>query len=207
MRDAGKFWDKFAKRYAKTPIKNMAAYDQTIGRTIDHLSGDDLVLEIGCGTGSTALRLAGSVSQLTASDISPNMIDIARHKAADQNVKNVSFLPATPFDPTFENASFDAILAYNFLHLLEDPAAVIQRVNTLLKPGGVFISKTLCMTGHSKLWPVLLPVMQMIGLAPYVRFLTVPELENLISTENFEILETGDYPASPPSHFIVARKT
>jgi len=98
------------------------------------------------------------------------------------------------------------VMAFNLLHLLEDMPATIRRVNALLKPGGLFISKTVCMKGQGGVWPIILPIMQFIRLAPYVRFLTTDELEGIVINEGFEIIETGDFPASPPSHFIVARK-
>ena len=58
MRNAEKFWDKLAKKYAKRPIKNIQAYNETMEHTKSHLSAEDKVLEVGCGTGSSALLLA-----------------------------------------------------------------------------------------------------------------------------------------------------
>lgn len=206
MSNAEKFWDKVAKKYAKTPIKNIQAYNETMEHTKTHLSEGDNVLEVGCGTGSTALLLADNVKQITASDISSNMIDIARNKAKDQQVENVNFIQSTLFDDTLEKRSFDVILAFNFLHLLEDTPEAIRRINELLKPEGLFISKTVCLAEQSKLLRVLIYIMEKLGFAPYVKFLRILELEEFITNENFQIIETGVYPPSPPSRFIVARK-
>ena len=184
----------------------MQAYNQAMDRTKAHLSKDDDVLEIGCGTGSTALLLAGGVRHITARDISGAMIDIAAAKAKDQKIGNTSFAKGSVFDETLGDQSFNVVMAFNLLHLLEDMPATIRRVNALLKPGGLFISKTVCMAGQGGFWPILLPIMQFIRLAPYVRFLTTDELEDFITNAGFEIIETGDYPASPPSRFIVASK-
>lgn len=205
MRSAEKFWDKIAKKYAKSPVKNMQAYNETMERTKAHLSAGDSVLEVGCGTGSTALLLAGSVKRITASDISSNMIDIAGNKAKDQQVENVDFIQATLFDDNLENGSFDAVLAFNFLHLLEDTPAAIRRINALLKPDGLFVSKTVCLAEQTRLLRVLVYVMQKLGMAPYVGFLKIVELDEIVANGNFRIVETGLYP--PPSRFIVARKT
>lgn len=208
MRNAAKFWDKIAKKYAKSPIKNMQAYEQTMDRTKSHLSTGDIVLEVGCGTGSTALLLADSVKHITASDISSNMIDIARNKAKDQHVENVTFIQAALSDDALEKGSFDVILAFNVLHLMEDTPAAVRKINELLKPDGLFISKTICAAEQIKLrflWG-LLYVMEKFGLAPYVNFLKIRALEELITNKNFEIIETGVYPPSPPSRFIVAKK-
>ena len=57
MHKTAKFWDKAAAKYAKSPIEDIEAYNYTIGRTRSYLSPTDRVLEVGCGTGSTALLL------------------------------------------------------------------------------------------------------------------------------------------------------
>lgn len=212
---AESFWDKSAERYANSPVKNQAAYEETLERTRAWLLTTDRVLEVGCGTGTTALILAEKVQEITASDISAKMIEIAKGKAADQGVTNVTFqqgtLEASPMDGgSLGEGPYDVVTAYNFLHLLEDPAAAVARVRGLLKPEGLFISKTVCLAGFS-LWKrvlirLLIPVMQLFGKAPYVSFMCVQDVERCIADAGFEILETGDYPASPPCRFIVARK-
>lgn len=215
MVTAESFWDKSAERYAKSPVKNMAAYEETLERTRAWLLPTDRVLEVGCGTGTTALILAEKVEEIIASDISAKMIEIAKGKAADQGVTNVTFqqgtLEASPMDGgSLGEGPYDAVTAFSFLHLLEDPAAAVARVRGLLKPEGLFISKTVCLAGFS-LWKrvlirLLIPVMQLFGKAPYVSVMSVKDVERCITKAGFEILETGDYPASPPCRFIVARK-
>ncbi|MDP3324179.1 MAG: class I SAM-dependent methyltransferase, partial [Hydrogenophaga sp.] len=60
----------------------MAGCEATLRRVQGLLSTDQDVLEIGCGTGSTALRLAPHTRRLLAIDVSAGMIDIAREKLA-----------------------------------------------------------------------------------------------------------------------------
>ena len=110
MQNATYFWDKVAPKYAKRPIADMSAYDRTLARTATYLHESDRVLELGCGTGTTALRLADRVAAYTASDLSPGMIRIAREKAQAAG-SAVQFLrapgpdrgpgpgPMTPFSP------------------------------------------------------------------------------------------------------------
>lgn len=210
MQNAARFWDKVALKYAKSPIADMDAYTYTLERTRSYLSPDDTVLEVGCGTGSTALLLAGNVRHITASDLSANMIEVGSEKARDQGISNVTFVTAELFDSAIENGPYDAVLAFNMLHLLEDTRGAIRRINGLLKPGGTFISKTVCQPGSGapfkfRLLKIILPLMQWVGKAPYVKFMEIKKLEDLVSSEGFEIIETGTYP--PPSRYIVARKT
>ena len=206
MRDSAKFWDKLADKYSKKPVKDTENYTKTLDCTRKHLSASDEVLEVGCGTGTTALLLAPSVKQITASDISSRMIEIASEKAATQKVANVRFDQSTLFDEDLEKGSFDVVMGFNFLHLLEDIPGAVRRVNKLLKRDGLFISKTVCLAEQSRLWSLLVAVMKALGFAPYVDCLKVAELEGIISNADFEIVETGFYPPSPPSRFIVARK-
>jgi ubiquinone/menaquinone biosynthesis C-methylase UbiE len=207
MRGYAEFWNKRADKYSKKRIKDMENYNKTLDCTRKYLSASDDVLEVGCGTGTTALLLAPSVKQITASDISSRMIEIAREKAVAQGVENVRFDRATLFDQDLEKGSFDVVMAFNFLHLLEDIPGAVQGAHELLKPGGLFISKTVCLAEQSRLWSLVVAVMKTLGFAPYVNCLKVAELEDIITSKSFEIVETGLYPASPPSRFIVARKS
>lgn len=209
MQTAAEFWDRVAPKYAKSPISDMEAYTYTLERTRSYLSPNDTVLEVGCGTGSTALLLADGVKHITASDVSSNMIAIGLEKAREQGVSNVEFVTAELFDSVLEDGPYDAVLAHNMLHLLEDIPAAIRRIGGLLKPGGIFISKTVCLPGAGaplkyRLMKVILPLMQMVGKAPYVNFMEIGALEACVLSEGFKILESGNYP--PPSRYIVAQK-
>jgi len=207
MPSPGTFWDKAAEKYAASPIKDVASYEATMDRTRAHLTASDKVLEVGCGTGTTALKLAPSVAHITSSDVSAKMIEIANAKAQDQNIENVIFLQATPMDLALDdNAPFDAVLAFNILHLLEDLPGALRRIHDTLGSGGLFISKTPCIGAKFSIWPLVLPLMQMIGKAPFVAFLKPNGLETTIKDAGFEIVEVTDIPAGRANHFIVARK-
>ncbi len=211
MQNAATFWDNAAAKYAKSPIADMDSYTYTLERTKSYLSSNDRILEVGCGTGSTSLLLADHVKHITASDLSGNMIAIGSKKAQDQGVSNVDFITAGLDDETIENGPYDAILALNLLHLIEDIPAAVQQIHKMLKPGGAFISKTVCKPGAGtplkfRLIMLILPLMQWVGKAPYVNFLEIPELEQTIISAGFKIIETGNYPAAPPSRYIVAKK-
>ena len=77
-----KFWNLFARRYARSPVSDEAAYQTKLAKTQEYFSPEMTVLEFGCGTGSTAIVHAPHVARLDAIDFSENMIAIARDKAA-----------------------------------------------------------------------------------------------------------------------------
>ena len=211
MQDATLFWGRIAPKYAKSPVRDQQAYEATLARTRTYLGAQDKVLELGSGTGSTALILADAVAEYTATDLSPAMTAIGRSKAADQGVENVRFVAADVFDPILDGETYDVVTGFNLFHLLEDPDAAMQQVHRLLKPGGLFISKTPCPTDGSAPWKMRLmllaiPLMQMLGKAPFVKFQSIAELERSITGAGFKIVEVGNYPVSPPNHYVVARK-
>lgn len=199
------FWDRIAPAYAASPIKDMEAYEATLARTRAYLEKTHEVLEVGCGTGSTAVRLAPCVARITASDISEIMLEIGSGRARDAGVDNVEFAQAALPDPSLETGSYDAVLAFNTLHLVPDLPAVLRNLHCALKPGGTLISKTICMAEQSRLWAIPLFVLRMIGKAPRVELLTFADVEQAMVDAGFEVVETGVYPA-PRNRFVVARK-
>lgn len=62
-----KFWNGTARKYAASQIGDMAGYERTLARTRSYLHPDDRVLEIGCGTGTTALIHAPNVTHCSPS--------------------------------------------------------------------------------------------------------------------------------------------
>lgn len=89
-----RFFDRIAVEYAADPIADMAGDENTLRRVQALLSADQDVLEIGGGTGTTALRLAPSTGRLLATDVSARMIDIARERLAAKPVPQLSFAVA-----------------------------------------------------------------------------------------------------------------
>lgn len=172
VRDAGdkaRFWNRVARKYAAEPIADMAGYETSLRRIHALLSPSHTVLEIGCGTGSTALRLAAGTRRMLASDVSAEMIAIAREKLGAAPQPNLSFEVADCETLASNGATYDAVLALNLLHLVSDLDAALSIIVPLLKPGGLFISKTPCLAEMNPLIPrVLVPLMRRFGKAPDV---------------------------------------
>ncbi|MCT7375029.1 class I SAM-dependent methyltransferase [Chelativorans salis] len=185
-----RFWDRIARKYAADPIADMAGYERTLARTRDYLDGGETAFEFGCGTGTTALRLAPFVARIVATDISGEMIAIAREKAVAQDCANVEFAAATPDAAPWPDGSFDVAFGFNVLHLVAEREAALRGLHRLLKPGGLFISKTPCLKEMNPAVRVAIPVMQFVGKAPYVSVFSGPELEREIEAAGFEIVES-----------------
>lgn len=209
MVKAEAFWDRIAPKYAKSPIKNQDGYAYTLNRTRSYLKASDHVLEIGAGTGSTALLLADAVEEIVATDLSDQMLDVGRARASAENVTNVTFKKAAA--DHLPDGPFDAVLAHNILHLVEDLPATLKASHAALKPGGLLISKTFLKPTKGlqleyRFMKLLIPVLQLLGKAPFVAIYDIAEFERHIQRAGFEIIETLHYPAKETRRYIVARK-
>ena len=160
------FWDAIAAKYAKGAVADMAGYEKTLKRIGELLSRDDQVLELGCGTGSSALRLAPLVGRYTATDLSPAMIAIARDKLADSPVDNLEFAAATAESILAPDQGYDTVIGLNYLHLVADLPQTLGSISALLKPGGKFITKTPCIGEMNVFIRMAIPLMRLVGKAP-----------------------------------------
>ncbi|MDX5434320.1 MAG: class I SAM-dependent methyltransferase [Halomonas sp.] len=204
MKNARAFWNRSAARYAKSPIRNVSAYEKKLAITQEYFHPDSTVLEFGCGTGSTAIIHAPHVREIVAIDISDKMLEIAERKARDAGVENITFRQGTLEEVKLEEASFDAVLGLNILHLLEDLDATLARVHCLLKPGGVFISSTVLIGDINVLFRMAIPPMQLLGLAPYVNRFDKQTLVDKLIGAGFSI--EREWQPGKATVFIVARK-
>ncbi len=210
--DGSRFWDRIARKYAADKIADEAGYERTLARCLDHLKPTDNALEFACGTGSTALRLAPSVGSFTASDISGEMIAIAREKQATAGAVNgagtLTFVQSALETLTSPGESFDVIMGFSAVHLVPDLGDGLAQVHRLLKPGGLFISKTPCLGDMNPLILAALPVMRFFGKAPHVLIFTSGELQAAIAAAGFDIVEVEHHASKGKDTrpFIVARR-
>lgn len=202
------FWNNLAEKYARKPVDDPDAFERKIALIKSMMTPEDVILDVGCGTGSLALRLASDGAQIHGLDLSREMIRIANEKAAAQKVDNVTFHTA-PFDDNltaFEPESLDGICACSLLHLVEDRPAVLAHIHRLLKPGGFFISSTLCL-GESKapFW-IVLTLMRWLGKAPVVKTFSKKTFGEEVARAGFVELSTPDVGAKPTIEFMIAKK-
>jgi SAM-dependent methyltransferase len=204
-----RFWDRTAAQYAADPNADLAGYEATLRRVQGLLSADQDVLEIGCGTGTTALRLAPFTRRLLATDVSAGMIAIARQKLAAEPVPQLTFAVADAETPVAGPGVVDAVLAFNVLHLVSDLDRALELAMRALRPGGLLISKTACISEMNPLIPYLaLPLMRAVGKAPHVLCFDADALRSAIARQGMDIVSVERHGTRGKDFrvFIVARK-
>ena len=212
MNKAQKFWDKQAKRFDDSEKQFEHATQQLIAGTKEYLNANDNVLDFGCATGTKTLKLADGIKHIHGVDFSNEMISEAIKKKNNLNVTNVSFSQGTIFNNELEKSSFEKIIAYSIIHLLEESEKVIQRIHELLKPGGLFISETACfkdkMDFKTRLEVTTYLFMNRLGIFPlHLNMFKTSDLEQLIKSQNFNIVKDENlFYNGMTISFIVAEK-
>jgi len=150
------FWDDKARENAMYYVSSYLPYDEQdpeefwkwggilVDRFLDEsgieFTGQESMLEIGCGIGKMTRAFAGRFGSVAALDVSSEMVEQARVNAG--NAGNVTFVVGNGADlQTFENDAFDFVFTYIVFQHIPDTAIVcnyIREVGRVLRPGGNF---------------------------------------------------------------------
>lgn len=103
------------------------------------LTGQETVLDAGCGTGHTALAFAPQVAQVIAVDFTEGMLQQGRQLASDRGLTNVEFRLSDVEKLPFTPGSFDLVVSRYSAHHWPHPTHALREFQRVLKPGGHFI--------------------------------------------------------------------
>ncbi len=201
------FWDKKAEGYAESPIADEESYQRKLSETQVLLTPEMNILEFGCGTGTTAIKHAPYVKDILAIDIAQNMLEIGRTRAREAGVENVVFKRSTLTDLNAKSESLDAVLGLNVMHLVPNRKETLTDVARILKPGGIFVSSTVCLgSSYLRFVKLLAPIGKLLGLMPDLFILKQSEWVKEIVDAGFTIETQWHHGKNDISVFIIARK-
>jgi len=206
MISSNKFWNKHAEGYAKRVVPNETIYQEKLAMTQRYFNDEMSVMEFGCGTGSTALIHAPHVKNYLAVDVSDKMIDIAEAKLADTDINNLEFKVSAIEDFKPSQASFDAVLGLNILHLLDDPQASVKHAFEVLKPGGIFVTSSPSLAGWMRIFQPIWPIGVWLGFIPKIQFFSHDNIAAYMTAAGFEIDKHWIPEESKRTSFIIAKK-
>lgn len=104
---------------------------------------DDTILEIGTGTGEFALGASKFCKKVIAIDVSPEMLEFTKKKAAQRNIPNLEFFHGGFLTYEHTGAQVDAVISQLALHHLPDfwKLIALKRVSSFMKDNGIFYLK------------------------------------------------------------------
>ncbi len=204
MENHSLFWDKVAVKYSKKPVPSQDNYMKKLLQTRELFTSESKVLEVGCGTGTTALLHAPYVEKIIATDFSKEMIQIAKQKAEAKEYSNIDFIQESIEEMNHPKETFDVVMAHSILHLVQDRKQALQKIHQSLKPQGYFVVGTGCVGGFYRLFQPLWYVGYQIGKLPYIGFFTKKNFVREIEESGFTIVKKWN--PTRVDLFVIARK-
>jgi SAM-dependent methyltransferase len=104
------------------------------------LPGGRALLDVGCGDGALARKVADRYAAITATDVSPAVLAEARALAARLPDVNISFAELDANRPLpYPDAAFDTVVSLSTLQYLFDPELFLAEARRVLAPGGTLV--------------------------------------------------------------------
>lgn len=200
-----KFWNSFARKYdgfIERYAKN--TYEQSIKLIKDELSSKSNVLEIGTGTGFIAFAIAEKVQEITATDYSPEMINVAKEKQMQSLNKNIVFQECEASKMDFPDKSFDMIIGSNVFHLIPNADKAMREISRVLKDNGKIVLPTYC-HGQSIKARIVSAFMGLSGFKAVNRW-SASQFRTFVENAGFSIVKEELISDRIPLSFLVAKK-
>jgi SAM-dependent methyltransferase len=157
------------------------------------LEADDVVADIGAGTGYFTFPMAARVPEGTvlAVDIQQEMLDIIEQRKTDGGVDNVATIRGTETDPRLPAATVDLVLIVDAYHEFSHPREMGAAIADALKPGGRLV--LIEYRGEDPTVPI-----------KALHKMTEAQTKKEMNAAGLEWERTGDF--LPQQHFLVFRK-
>jgi ubiquinone/menaquinone biosynthesis C-methylase UbiE len=134
-----RYWSRFARSYDRDGeyIVGRPILQEIVKRLSEERDLGEAI-EFGCGTGYFTRALAGNARHVVATDLSDEMLEVARTQLSE--FQNVTIQKADCANTDFPAESFDSVLMANLLHVIDDPLSCLQESYRILRSGGLLIA-------------------------------------------------------------------
>lgn len=131
--------ERFGANAAAYVTSSVHAKGASLGRLVELVEPQShwRVLDIATGGGHTAFAVAPHVEQVLATDLTPQMLDVASAEAKERGLTNIDFQQADAESLPFEDAEFDLVTCRIAPHHFPDPQQFVNECVRVLKPSGV----------------------------------------------------------------------
>lgn len=169
------FWDNIAAVYDIAEAVNGKVYREMTEFVARLVPKGAKVLDCAAGTGALSLAAARKAESVLCTDLSENMLFRARKKAKRARVDNIRFEKRNILDLCDADDTYDAVIAGNVLHLLDDPGAAVRELCRVVKSGGRLILPTFIVDNDN----AIIKLYRVMGFSPKMEFTPESYFETL----------------------------
>jgi ubiquinone/menaquinone biosynthesis C-methylase UbiE len=197
------FWEKATASYDDRIPQFQNSYKTLAKKIVQDVGDANRILDVGTGTGEMALAVAEKAASVDAVDLTPEMIETAKIKAARMGFDNIRFTVQDASALEFKDNAFDAVIVSNLLHVIEKPEEALREIHRVLIPGGLLVAPTF-LHGETVVSLCSSFLHQIKGFPIQHRFST-KSLARLINDSGFKVLTQTRLPGAMPLSHVVAR--
>lgn len=185
------YWSKFANTFNEDQNYIVgSAVQQALKERLSSESDLGELIEFGCGAGFFTKDIAANASHVMATDLSDEMLAIARTQL--KNLQNVTVEKSDCEKPDFPDGKFNSVFMANLVHVIENPLLALQESFRILKNGGLLLIISYTPYGVKRFEKIkmVFRFMRKWGKPPsYYRNLSPDELRSLVESAGFQVEE------------------
>lgn len=143
------YWSRFANTFDEDQVYIVGQdIRQAVIRRLSEESDLGEVVELGCGRGFFTKAIAGNATQVLATDLSDEMVELAGTELKE--FQNITVQKVDCENTAFPSENFDTVVMVNVVHFIENPDKCLQESYRILKSGGVLLLADY--TGYGMNW-------------------------------------------------------
>lgn len=136
------YWERNAHRYDASARLIGRPLPRMLELVAGAVDAAGRVLEVAAGTGIVTTAIAGRAKEVVATDYAAAMVEVLGRRIREAGLENVRCEQADLYALPFDEASFDAVVAANVLHLVPDLPGALAALRRVLRPGGRLVVPT-----------------------------------------------------------------
>ena len=164
------FWDRFAGLYDIAELANKRVNDTNAQKAACEIRKGDYVLDCAAGTGAFSAAAAENAGHVLCTDFSKKMLICSMKRAKRLGITNISFAKRDILALKDGDGIFDAVIAGNVIHLVNDPEKAVSELIRVTKKGGRIIIPTYLNGNFKGIGKPMIKLYKLAGFAPHTEF-------------------------------------
>jgi len=149
-------------------------------------------LDLGCGAGHSSFAMAKAGAAVTAYDLSPQMLSLVEHEAAQRGLTNITTQLGGAEHLPFAEASFDLVATRFSAHHWSNVPAALGEIRRVLKSTGTLVVIDV-IAAENPLFDTLLQTVEVLGDPSHIRDYRVSEWRAMLQASGFAVSENNNW--------------